>query len=122
MQRERIKRSIIQSQSLSVEAVVGVIAVVVAIFGIALPFIWPHLKSRLDSRRHSRSRSRSTVTSPANSNVPLVDHPWQHAMPHSSIESHAAAGLGETEISRPQRAQSDNREQQRGLIRRTLTF
>lgn len=63
LQRERVKRSTIQSQSLSVEAVVGVIAVVVAIFGIALPFMWPHLKSRLDSRRHSRSRSRSTGTS-----------------------------------------------------------
>ena len=63
LQRERVKRSTIQSQSLSVEAVVGVIAVAVAIFGIALPFIWPRLRSRLDSRRHSRSRSRSTSTS-----------------------------------------------------------
>ncbi|CAI9627813.1 unnamed protein product [Alternaria burnsii] len=116
MQRERIESSIIQSQSLSVEAVVGVIAVVVAIFGIALPFIWPHLRSRLDSRRHARSRSRSTT----NPHVSL--HPWRHAMPLSSIASHAAAGLGETVISRPQRAQSDNCEQQRGLIRRTLTF
>ncbi|KAI5372363.1 hypothetical protein CC77DRAFT_1016022 [Alternaria alternata] len=118
LQREQVKRSTIQSQSLSVEAIVGVIAVVVAIFGIALPFIWPHLRSRLDSRRHSRSRYRSTT----NSNVLLADHPWQHAMPRSSVESHAAAGLGETGISRPQRARSDNCEQQRGLIRRTLTF
>jgi hypothetical protein len=61
--RGYVRRSTNQSQSLSVEAIVGVIAVVVAIFGIALPFIWPRLRSRLDSRRRSRSRPSSTGAS-----------------------------------------------------------
>ena len=53
LQRELLNRSTIQSEGLSVEVIVGVIAVAVAIFGIALPFVWPSLRSRLDSRSTS---------------------------------------------------------------------
>jgi len=60
LERERLTNSPIKPQNLSVEAIVGVIAIVVAVLGIALPFIWPSLRARLDSRRHSCSRPSST--------------------------------------------------------------
>lgn len=58
-----------ESHSMSVEALVGVIAIAVAILGIVFPLIWPSFKARLDSRRR-RSRFRlnsitcSTIFSP----------------------------------------------------------
>lgn len=59
-EREDLTSSPIKSHSLSAEAIVGVIAIAVAIFGIALPFIWPSLRARLDSRLHFRSSPSST--------------------------------------------------------------
>ncbi|KAH8627327.1 hypothetical protein IG631_17095 [Alternaria alternata] len=70
--RGYVKRSTIQSQSLSVEAIVGVIAVVLAIFGIALPFMRPRLRSRLDSRRRSHSRPDSTAAGASDGRTPSV--------------------------------------------------
>jgi hypothetical protein len=45
------------SSNLSIEAIVGIIAVGVAVFGIALPFLWPSLKRRLESCRQTYPRS-----------------------------------------------------------------
>jgi uncharacterized membrane protein len=62
--RQYLENPPIESHSLSVEAIVGIIAIIVAILGIALPLIWPSLRTRLDPRRRrSRFRLSSTTSS-----------------------------------------------------------
>jgi hypothetical protein len=43
---------------LSTEAIIAVVAVAVAVFGIVLPFIWPSIKTSLAASRRRYSRSR----------------------------------------------------------------
>lgn len=53
-----------ESHGMSMEAWVGVIAIVVAILGIVFPLTWPSFKARLDSRRRrARFRLNSTTCS-----------------------------------------------------------
>jgi hypothetical protein len=63
-ERQNPETSSNESHSMSVEALVGVIAIAVAILGIVFPLIWPSFKARLDSRRRrSRFRLNSTTCS-----------------------------------------------------------
>ncbi|KAL1792913.1 hypothetical protein ACET3X_009420 [Alternaria dauci] len=104
----------IGSSKLSIEAIVGIVAVVVAVLGIALPFLWPSFKGRrlpvLSRRPHPSSTSHL--------DIPLANSPSRFTIPPPSIKSRVA----DSTISRPQYVRFDHREQQRVLVRRTLTF
>jgi hypothetical protein len=56
-------RSDVQSERVSSEVIVGVIAVAVAVFGIASPLLWPCILKRLEPRRR-RSPLHSTCKYP----------------------------------------------------------
>ncbi|XP_014550135.1 hypothetical protein COCVIDRAFT_21328 [Bipolaris victoriae FI3] len=120
--RHLLESSPVESQhSLSVEAIIGIAAIAVAILGIALPLLWPSVRSWRNSWPR-RSRFRLSSASRSNQNMIFLSHPPQRATssppPPPPIPSHASAAA----IPRPQRARYDNYEQHRELMRRALIY
>ncbi|EUC45001.1 hypothetical protein COCMIDRAFT_96750 [Bipolaris oryzae ATCC 44560] len=104
--------------SLSVEAIIGIAAIAVAIMGIALPLIWPSVRSWRNSWPRRSRFCLISSTSSIDQNMLFLNRLPQRAIPSlPPITSHAS-DVDAAAIPRPQRAIFDHCEQHRELMRR----
>ncbi|EMD89219.1 hypothetical protein COCC4DRAFT_60898 [Bipolaris maydis ATCC 48331] len=115
--RRPLESSPVESQhSLSVEAIIGIAAIAVAVLGIALPLIWPSVRSW-----PCRLRFRLSAAS-YNYNMLFLNRLPRCAIPSPPpVTSHASDRAAAAAIPRSQRARFDHSEQHRELMRRALT-